>query len=118
MKKNVIPVGYGQRYPSLKKLLCTVPLMAGALLTNTFVAQAAELGSESIASIQQQTITVSGVVMGSDGEPLMGVNVVEKGTTNGTITDLDGKYTLNVGPNAVLQFSYIGYVSSDIAVNG
>lgn len=116
--KNVIPVGYGQRYPSLKKLLCTVPLMAGALLTNTFVAQAAELGSESIASIQQQTITVSGVVMGSDGEPLMGVNVVEKGTTNGTITDLDGKYTLNVGPNAVLQFSYIGYVSSDIAVNG
>lgn len=118
MKKNVIPVGYGQRYPSLKKLLCTVPLMAGALLTNTFVAQAAELGSESIASIQQQTITVSGVVMGSDSEPLMGVNVVEKGTTNGTITDLDGKYTLNVGPNAVLQFSYIGYVSSDIAVNG
>lgn len=117
-EKNVIPVGYGQRYPSLKKLLCTVPLMAGALLTNTFVAQAAELGSESIASIQQQTITVSGVVMGSDGEPLMGVNVVEKGTTNGTITDLDGKYTLNVGPNAVLQFSYIGYVSSDIAVNG
>ena len=118
MKKNVIPVGYGQRYPSLKKLLCTVPLMAGALLTNTFVAQAAELGSESIASIQQQTITVSGVVMGSDGEPMMGVNVVEKGTTNGTITDLDGKYTLNVGSNAVLQFSYIGYVSSDIAVNG
>lgn len=118
MKKNVIPVGYGQRYPSLKKLLCTVPLMAGALLTNTFVAQAAELGLESIASIHQQTITVSGVVMGSDGEPLMGVNVVEKGTTNGTITDLDGKYTLNVGPNAVLQFSYIGYVSSDIAVNG
>lgn len=118
MKKNVIPVGYGQRYPSLKKLLCTVPLMAGALLTNTFVAQAAELGLESIASIQQQTITVSGVVMGSDGEPLMGVNVVEKGTTNGTITDLDGKYTLNVGANAVLQFSYIGYVSSDIAVNG
>lgn len=118
MKKNVIPVGYGQRYPSLKKLLCTVPLMAGALLTNTFVAQAAELGLESIASIQQQTITVSGVVMGSDGEPLMGVNVVEKGTTNGTITDLDGKYTLNVGSNAVLQFSYIGYVSSDIAVNG
>ena len=118
MKKNVIPVGYGQRYPSLKKLLCTVPLMAGALLTNTFVAQAAELGSESIASIQQQTITVSGVVMGSDGEPLMGVIVVEKGTTNGTITDLDGKYTLNVGSNAVLQFSYIGYVSSDIAVNG
>ena len=118
MKKNVIPVGYGQRYPSLKKLLCTVPLMAGALLTNTFVAQAAELESESIASIQQQTITVSGVVMGSDGEPLMGVNVVEKGTTNGTITDLDGKYTLNVGSNAVLQFSYISYVSSDIAVNG
>lgn len=114
----MIPVGYGQRYPSLKKLLCTVPLMAGALLTNTFVAQAAELGLESIASIQQQTITVSGVVMGSDGEPLMGVNVVEKGTTNGTITDLDGKYTLNVGANAVLQFSYIGYVSSDIAVNG
>lgn len=118
MKKNVIPVGYGQRYPLLKKLLCTVPLMAGVLLTNTTVAQAAESESEGIASVQQQTVTVSGTVKGSDGEPLMGVNVVEKGTTNGTITDLDGKYTLTVSSNAVLQFSYIGYVSSDVPVNG
>ena len=37
MKKNVIPVGYGQRYPSLKKLLCTVPLMAGATNHHDFV---------------------------------------------------------------------------------
>lgn len=116
MRKNAIPVGYGQRYPLLKKLLCTVPLMAGALLTNTATAEAAE--EVAVASIQQQALTVSGIVKGSDGEPLMGVNVVEKGTTNGTITDLDGKYTLNVQPNAVLQFSYIGYAPSDMAVNG
>ncbi len=50
--------------------------------------------------------------------PLIGCNVVEKGTTNGTITDLDGKYTLEVGNNAILEFSYIGYATKEEKVNG
>ena len=46
--------------------------------------------------ITQQTVTVSGVVKDRKGEPIIGANIMEKGTANGTITDFDGKYTLNV----------------------
>ena len=59
---------------------------------------------------------VTGVVVDASGVPLIGVNVLEKGTTNGTITDFDGKFTLNVSsPNAKLVISYIGYVSQEVS---
>ncbi len=63
---------------------------------------------------------VEGVVSGeADGLPLIGVNILEKGTANGTITDFDGSYSLEVaGPDAVLQFSYTGYAPREIPVNG
>ncbi len=66
-----------------------------------------------------QGITVSGtVVSAEDGMGLPGVNVVIKGTTQGTTTDIDGKYTLQVGDeSAVLVFSFIGYASQEIAVD-
>ena len=51
---------------------------------------------------------ITGTITDAKGEPLLGVNVVVKGTTNGTITDLDGKYVLEVEPNAILVISYIG----------
>ena len=54
----------------------------------------------------------------ANGEPLIGVSVLEKGTTNGTITDFDGNYTLTVPENATLQFSYIGYKSTEMPVSG
>lgn len=66
-----------------------------------------------------QTATVRGSITDSKGEPLIGVNVIVKGTQQGTISDIDGKYTLSVpSANATLEFSYIGYKSQDIAVNG
>ncbi|MBQ8521569.1 MAG: TonB-dependent receptor [Bacteroides sp.] len=58
--------------------------------------------------------TVNGVVKDSAGEPLIGVNVLEKGTTNGTVTDVDGKFTLNVAPGKTLIISYIGYQSQEV----
>ena len=61
---------------------------------------------------------VSGVVMDKDANmPLIGCNVVEKGTTNGTVTDLDGNYTLEVGDNATLQFSYLGMSTLEEPLN-
>ncbi|WP_052343447.1 SusC/RagA family TonB-linked outer membrane protein [Saccharicrinis fermentans] len=63
-----------------------------------------------------QTLTGT-VTDASDGSPLIGVNVVEKGTTNGTITDVSGNYSLSVqGDNAVLIFSFIGYTSQEVTV--
>ena len=51
------------------------------------------------------------IVLDEQGEPIIGANIVEKGTTNGTITDIDGNYTLTLNDlkKAVLQFSFIGY---------
>ena len=61
---------------------------------------------------------ISGVVIDESGEALIGVTVLEKTTNNGTITDLDGKYTINVSEDAVLVFSYVGYESQEIDVAG
>ena len=65
-----------------------------------------------------QTKQVSGVVIDGTGETVIGASVLEKGTTNGTITDLDGKFILTVGENAVLQISYVGYTTQEIPVQG
>jgi TonB-linked SusC/RagA family outer membrane protein len=69
-------------------------------------------------SANAQSISVKGVVKSTSGEELIGVNVVEVGTTNGTITDIDGKYTLKVSANSKLSFSYLGYLTSIIEVGG
>ncbi len=63
-------------------------------------------------------VAVKGQVIEADAEGLPGVNVVEKGTTNGTVTDFNGNYSLSVDPGAVLVFSYIGFKSQEIAVGG
>lgn len=68
--------------------------------------------SFTLASVYAQNIQVKGtVVSGSDNEPLPGVNVVVKGTTNGGITDLDGNFTLSVPADATLSITYIGFKS-------
>ena len=68
---------------------------------------------------QQKSQTVKGKVIDKSGEPLIGVSIVEKGTTNGTVTDLDGNYTLTVQTaNPVLQFSYVGYQKKELPVSG
>ena len=66
-----------------------------------------------------QQLTVSGAVKDTDGEPLPGVSVVIKGTTQGTITDFDGKYSIpNVPGDAILQYSFVGMKAQEVAVNG
>ncbi len=70
------------------------------------------------AAINQQARKVTGTVKDVRGETLIGVNVIERGTTNGTITDFDGNYSLDVGANAILEFSYIGYVTQSLPVSG
>ncbi len=62
--------------------------------------------------------TVKGTVNDDSGEPIIGASVVEKGTTNGTVTDFDGNFSLNVKSGATLVVSYIGYTTQEIAVNG
>jgi iron complex outermembrane receptor protein len=72
-----------------------------------------------LATVFAQT-TVKGKVLDEFGESIIGANIMEKGTTNGTITDLDGNYslTINNAQRTVLQFSYVGYNTKEEAVNG
>ena len=65
-------------------------------------------------SASAQQFTASGQVLDAQKEPLIGVSVQEKGTSNGAITDLDGNFTLNVKQNAILIFSYVGYKSQEV----
>lgn len=68
------------------------------------------------ASISQQSakITTQGTIVDAQGEPLIGVSILEVGTTNGTITDIDGKFTLQVASGATLEISYIGYKTQQL----
>lgn len=63
-------------------------------------------------------LTVTGNAQSTSGEPLIGVNVVEKGTTNGTVTDLDGNFSLRTEKGKTLVFSYIGFVAQENVVKG
>lgn len=61
---------------------------------------------------------VCGTVKDANGEPLIGVSVMEVGTNNGAVTDINGNYTLNVKRGAKLKFSYIGFTSKTIKASG
>ena len=63
---------------------------------------------------QQRTRKVTGVVLDANGESIIGANVVVKGTNNGTITDLDGKFSIELSDGETLQVSFIGYNSKDV----
>ncbi len=66
-----------------------------------------------------QEVTVKGKIVDVDGNALPGVNILEKGTTNGTVSNLDGEYSIAVSsPDAVLSFSFIGYLTEEITVAG
>ncbi|WP_396600876.1 SusC/RagA family TonB-linked outer membrane protein [Algibacter sp. R77976] len=62
--------------------------------------------------------TVSGTIIDEDGQPIPGVNILEKNTNNGFVSDFDGNYMLAIGNNATLVFSYIGYKTQEVLVNG
>ena len=66
--------------------------------------------------VLQNSVKITGKVVDVQGEPVIGATVMEKGTTNGIITDVDGNFTLNVSPNRKLQVSYVGYQTQEITI--
>ena len=93
--------------------LCLSSLVSSYAIPNGVDATKAK--NESV-MITQQAKKVSGVVTDNAGGPIPGANVVQKGTTNGTVTDMDGKYTLDVPNNATLVISFIGYTTKEVKV--
>lgn len=88
-------------------------LLAALMLVSFCIAPAAVAVAQ-----QQPTVKVSGVVVDAAGEAVPGVGVVVKGTSNGTVTDLDGKFSLNVAKNDVLVFTSIGYATQEVVADG
>ena len=72
----------------------------------------------SVSSVTQQKKIVTGTITDTTGEAVIGANIVEQGTTNGVISDIDGKFSLNVANNATLNISYIGYITQQVPVAG
>lgn len=68
--------------------------------------------------ITQQTKKITGQIVDVSGEPIIGANVVEEGTTNGVITDVNGNFVLTIQKDAVLIVSYIGYISRQVETKG
>lgn len=99
--RNTLPIIFFCAFPCVTTFAATEPTIANNSYTT---------------NVTQQGKKINGVVRGNDGEPAIGANVIIKGTTNGTITDLDGRFSLEVPPGGILQISYIGYNTLDIPV--
>jgi TonB-linked SusC/RagA family outer membrane protein len=96
-----------------QKIRKTALLMGACSLLGMYSPLVAN-AENSVQAVKQSTKKITGTVSDSQG-PVIGASIVEKGTTNGTVTDLDGNFTLNVKPGATLVVSYIGYTTQEIA---
>ena len=108
MKKHFNLLGATLLLPSL--------LLANTENTHSLAVSILKSENQSVSQIVEKKIT--GVVYDEAGLPVIGANILEKGTTNGTITDMDGNFTLTVSDNATLLVSYIGYNQQEISVHG
>ena len=98
-----------------QKIRKTALLMGACSLLGMYSPVMAANPESSVEAVQQTTKKITGTVSDSQG-PVIGASVVEKGTSNGTVTDFDGNFTLNVKPGATLVISYIGFTTQEIAV--
>jgi len=119
VKNAGIKITLKQENVTLDQLLKSVTQQTGLTFLRQSNTITVNLGKRTAPSEEAGTapkITVSGTIIDPFGDPVIGANVVEKRTTNGVITDLNGEFTLSVPSNATLQVSYIGYLAQDIAV--
>jgi TonB-linked SusC/RagA family outer membrane protein len=101
----------------VKKLVQIMTLFAFLLSMGTGTANARGGDSQAMLESQQSKTRITGTIIDQTGEPLAGVNVVEKGSvTNGTFTDANGRFELNLSAGATLIVSYIGYATQEMAI--
>lgn len=107
--QNISGFVHSQAY--VKAIACLVLACGGALPT---LAASETSSSPKVENVQQNEVTIKGVVKDANGEAIIGASVIEKGNAkNGTVTDLDGNYTLKVKRGATLIISYIGFISQE-----
>lgn len=116
MKNILFTTRKNNGVPMLKSTLPIILFSMFPGIAGIAATESATLDNPLVSTVTQQNKKVSGVVYDTNGDPAIGANVIVKGTTNGTITDMDGKYTLEVPANAILQISYIGYNTQEIPI--
>ena len=100
-----------------RKVLIVLSIPTGLLCHNDVFANSYSKSENEISAIVQQTKKITGNVTNESGQPIIGATVLEKGhTSNGTISDIDGNFTITVPANATLTISYIGYMTQEIKV--
>lgn len=100
--------GFVHSQAYVKAIACLVLACGGTLPT---IAANETLSNPKVEEAQQSEITVKGTVVDDAGEPVIGATIMEKGTRNGTVTDIDGNYVIKVKRNAQLTISYLGYAT-------
>ena len=106
---------------TIRKFFSSPYLLIPIFLSIAFTYSEATAGHSAMKTFLQQQendITVSGQIMSDENEPLPGANVVIKGTTDGTVTDIEGNYAIDAPEDGILVFSYVGYVNQEIPING
>ena len=100
-----------------RKVLIGLGISSSLFYPNNALADSYLTSKNEVTTTVQQTKKITGNVTNTAGEPIIGATVLEKGnTTNGTITDVDGNFTINLPANATLSISYIGYITQEIQV--
>lgn len=92
-------------------------VLLSVFLSPGYVISKAHANTDSISGIEQTNGKLSGRVIDAKGEPIPGANISVKGTTIGTITDMDGNFSIDVNPNQILTISFIGYETKTIPVS-
>lgn len=100
----------------LSKLLLFLLITSGHNVALYATESGISVSNGSLSSSSVAKVTTTGQVVDAKGEPLIGVSILEVGTTNGTITDIDGNFTLSVNEGATLEISYIGYKTQTLPV--
>ncbi|MDH6358250.1 SusC/RagA family TonB-linked outer membrane protein [Parabacteroides sp. PF5-9] len=116
--RKKLSILFTQKSFAVRSLCFVFVLSGGTAMANTVINDEIipVVGNE-VLTVSQQAVTVTGTVTDELGDPMPGVNVVVKGTTNGTVTGMNGEYSLNVSnSNAILAFSFLGYTTTEMPV--
>ena len=92
-------------------------LLADSGITYSVEGNHIVLGKQTMAAAPQQSSTIRGKVIDTNGDPVIGANIVEKGTTNGTTTDVEGNFSINAKSGSTLVITFIGYVREEVKAN-
>ena len=92
-------------------------LLADSGITYSVEGKHIVLGKQTMAAAPQQSSTIRGKVIDTNGDPVIGANIVEKGTTNGTTTDVEGNFSINAKSGSTLVITFIGYVREEVKAN-